>query len=371
MKKLTAIILCLMLTLVMAVGCAAEKPEEAPAPEKVETPAEKPAEKAPAEAAPAEFDPSKHKLGFVNDLGGHFVHQTLRYAFQTKAEELGYEYVPIVTSGTDWQELASMVMAAIADGVTGIAFWSDAANVGLMSDATEAGAVCVNMGFEIPKDSGAQLVASLPFKSYDYGQLGAEKMVGKLKADGIESGTIGISQGSFNTTENNNAQGFIDYIKKNNPEYTCLEVIEEGFETSTAQSKIVALIQANADTIVGGYTTTGNGAINWCAAADSIDMKGKLVIIGEDYSSVTLGLVESGELYGFMAEPLIEVATCAAETLDKALRGEEVEYFEYFTTPFVGKEDLAPYKDIVANVEKMYGDDYGANGKWIEVLTGG
>ena len=367
MKKLIALILCLMMTLVMA-GCAAKTPAEAPAqpvPEKAE-------EKAPAETpAEEEFDPSKHKLGFVNDLGGHFVHQTLRYAFQTKAEELGYEYVPIVTSGTDWQELASMVMAAIADGVTGIAFWSDAANVGLMSDATEAGAVCVNMGFEIPEDSGAQLVASLPFKSYDYGQLGAEKMVEKLKADGIESGTIGISQGSFNTTENNNAQGFIDYIKKNNPEYTCLEVIEEGFETSTAQSKIVALIQANADTIVGGYTTTGNGAINWCAAADSIDMKGKLVIIGEDYSSVTLGLVESGELYGFMAEPLIEVATCAAETLDKALRGEDVEYFEYFTTPFVGKEDLAPYKEIVANVEKMYGDDYGANGKWIEVLTGG
>lgn len=366
MKKLAAMILCLMMATLLLVSCAAP-----------ETPAPKPAETAPEPAKPAEtpaeekFDPSQHKLGFVNDLGGHFVHQTLRYAFQTRAEELGYEYVPIVTSGTDWQELSSMVMAAIADGVTGLAFWSDAANVGLMSDATDAGAVCVNMGFEIPKDSGAQLVASLPFKSYDYGQLGAEKMVEKLKADGIESGTIGISQGSFNTTENNNAQGFIDYIKKNNPEYTCLEVIEEGFETSTAQSKIVALIQANADTIVGGYTTTGNGAINWCAAVDSIGMKGKLVIIGEDYSSVTLGLVESGELYGFMAEPLIEVATCAAETLDKALRGESVEYFEYFTTPFVGKAELAPYKDIVANVEKMYGDDYGANGKWIEVLTGG
>ena len=51
--------------------------------------------------------------------------------------------------------------------------------------------------------------------------------------------------------------------------------------------------------------------------------------------------------------------------------GTELILYKKATTPFVGKEDLAPYKEIVANVEKMYGDEYGANGKWIEVLTGG
>ena len=63
-----------------------------------------------------------------------------------------------------------------------------------------------------------------------YAAAAAKAMGDELRKRGVKSGSIAITEGSFNTVENKVAEVFADTIKKDYPEFTPLQAQEEGFD---------------------------------------------------------------------------------------------------------------------------------------------
>ena len=202
------------------------------------------------------------------------------------------------------------------------------------------------------KDKGIP-VCTPHFTSFDQATSGLTAVVGadvvqyaKAAADAMGEklagkGTVAVTVGSFNQTENLVAETFKATMNEKYPDIKVLDAQEEGFDAAQAIAKATAIIQGNPD-ITGAFSTTGNGPTTWARAAEEASKEG-LTVISMDYTRPNLDLVKEGKVYGLVAQPLYEEFYGCAELLVKALNGETIEYRNLMPAPIITIADLDAY----------------------------
>ncbi len=343
------IVLALIVLAMVATSCAQPAPQSAPA--------APPATNAPAEKAPAPTtapaNPAATKvLYYPHYVKGHPVIRIMETGFLTGCKDLGYQCKSDAAEGGDIPAAVTLVEQAIAEGAGGIVMWaSDPAFYPVMAKAKEKGIPVISPHFPIPQGTAAGLTAWVSTDPVKYGQESA-RAIGKAIGG---KGTVAITQGSFNNTENAVSKAFTEVMKAEFPDVKVLEPQEEGFDPPTAIAKAVAIIQGNPD-IKAALSTTGAGPTTWARAAEETGRKdGAIVIISMDYTRPNLDLVKAGKVYALVGQPLYEEHYQAVVMLDKILRGEKVPYENPLPAPLITKADLDKYYQLNDKVDQLLG----------------
>ncbi|MEJ0097757.1 MAG: substrate-binding domain-containing protein [Bauldia sp.] len=153
-------------------------------------------------------------------------------------------------------------------------------------------------------------------------------------------GVVAVTQGSFNTAENDMASSFKKTMADKFPDIKVLDPQLEGFEPSAAAATAVAILQGNGD-ITGAFSTTGNGVLTWSGAARTADRK--LVIVGMDYTRQNLDIVKAGDAFGLVAQPLYEEGAKSVELLADIADGKKPPYSNPLPATVIKAGDLDPY----------------------------
>lgn len=292
----------------------------------------------------------KGTLYWVQPLKGHPVHQMTQIAFKEGCRQLGYKGVVVGTDGVDIGGTVALAEQMLARGdAKGMAIWTgNPAFNALIAKAGKAGVPVILPHFPIPEGSAPGATGIIGCDPAAYARMAAEE-IGKA-IDG--KGAVAITQGSFNTTENMVAEEFTKAMKEKYPDVKVLGPEEEGFDPSKSIAKAVSILQAHPD-ITAALSTTGGGPQTWAGAQKETGRK--IVAVGMDYTRVNLDLVKNGEVYAVVGQPLWEESFGAAELLDKAARGEKIPWWTQLPAPFITKDNLAPFSELLDKVEAAIG----------------
>lgn len=285
-------------------------------------------------------------LCWVQPLRGHPTHQLTQIAFRTRCTELGYGCQIVGTEAVDAVGTIALAEQALARGnVVGMAVWpSNPSFNGFMESLGKRGIPVVVPHFPLEqKDSPG--VAGLA--GFDVAEAGANAAAEIGRAIGGK-GTVAVSQGSFNLTENGMAAGFAAAMKAAHPEVVVLPSVEEGFDTVKAIGVASAVLQGHPE-VVAALSTTGSGAITWAGAQRNSGRK--IIIISVNCTRANVDLVKNGEVHALVAQPLWEESAEAATLLHRLVRGEKIPWWTKLPTPVVTKEGLAPYEALLDRID--------------------
>jgi|TARA_B110000211_G_scaffold136021_1_gene155761 ribose transport system substrate-binding protein len=281
------------------------------------------------------------RLLWVQAMLGHPVHRLMQAGFLEKCAELGYECEVVGDpSATNWDLAATTPLAEAAlsrtdfDGV-GV-YGPDPAIYSYMSQLGGEGLPVVTWHVLPPEGSVPGLMAAVGEDIPDAGR-SAAMAIGEALGG---AGTVALTQGASNDTENAMTDSFRATIAEQFPDIVVLATEMEGFDPSAAEAKAIAILLANPE-VTAAFGTTGNSAQTWVGAARKADRK--VVIIGMDYIRQNLDLVRSGEVYGLVAQPLYEESAMVAVLLGKLAKGEPIEYLNPLPAPVITADDLDPF----------------------------
>ena len=287
---------------------------------------------------------------WVQGLKGHPVHQMTQIAFKEGCRKLGYKCVIVGTDSTDLAAIIALAEQALAKGdAKGMAIWTG--NPGynpFIEKAGKAGVPVILPHFPIPEGSVPGATGIIGCDPAAYAQMAAGE-IGKAIGG---KGTVAVTQGSFNTTENMVAEEFARAMKTKYPDVKVLSPEEEGFDPSKSIAKAASILQAHPQ-VNAALSTTGGGPTTWAGAQKETGRK--IVAVGMDYTRVNLDLVRNGQVYAVIGQPLWEESYGAAELLDKAARGEQIPWWTKLPAPFITKDNLAPFAAILDKVEAAIG----------------
>lgn len=291
--------------------------------------------------------PAKKKFYWIQPLKGHPVHQMTQIAFREGAAKEGYDAEIVGTDSFDIGGTITLAEQALARGdAAGVAIWTgNPAYNPLIEKIAQSKIPIMLPHFPSPEGSvpGASGVISCDPSEY---AAEAAREIGKAIGG---KGAVALTQGSFNSTENLVSEIFIRTMKQNFPNVRVLAPIEEGFDAPAAISRASALLQGNAD-IAAALSTTGGGPVTWANASKETGKK--IIIVGMDYTRVNLDLVKNGDVYGVIGQPLWEESYGSAELLAKMVKGEKIPWWTKLNGPFITKDKLGPYYELLDKVEK-------------------
>ena len=215
----------------------------------------------------------------------------------------------------------------------------------IIEKAKEKGIAVVLPHFPVPEGSFADNAVQIAADTTKYPDPVAKAMCEQLEG---QTGSVAVTQNNFNATEDMVAKVFTESMNKYCPDITVLAPQEEGPEPTQAIAKAVSIMQANPD-LIGALSTTGGGPTTWAGAQKET---GKAIVaIGMDYTRVNLDLVDSGQIFAVVGQPLYEECKGAAELLYKMANGEEVPYWTVLEAPLITKADLAPWYELLDRME--------------------
>ncbi|BCP51964.1 hypothetical protein K32_05810 [Kaistia sp. 32K] len=289
------------------------------------------------QASPA----AEKNLLWVNPLRDHPVCKIMQAGFLDKCKELGYACEIVGNpSATSFDIPASIPLADAALARTQFAavavVGNDPAINTYISRLARDGYPVVTWHILPPEGSVPGLKAATGEVIPEAGANAAIAMGDKLGGKGV----VAVTEGSYNTAENDMAAAFKKTMAEKYPDIRVLDPELEGYEPSAAQAKAVALLQGHAD-VTGAFSTTGNGLQTWSGAARAAGRK--LVIIGMDYTRQNLDLIKSGEAYGIVAQPLYEEGAKVAELSAALAEGKAVDYLNPLPAKVATAADLEPY----------------------------
>jgi ribose transport system substrate-binding protein len=243
-------------------------------------------------------------------------------------------------SATNWDIPATLPLAEAALARTeydGIAVYGpDPAIFSYIAKLGNEGFPVVTWHVLPPEGSVPGLKAATGHDIADAGKNAAQAICEKLGG----TGTVAVTQGASNDTENAMSDAFRTTIAAECPSVVVLDTQMEGFEPSAAEAKAVAILQGNPE-VSAAFGTTGNSIQTWSGAARKADRE--IVIIGMDYIRQNLDLVKSGAAYGIVAQPLYEESAKVAELLGELAQGKEVPYLNQLPAGVITADDLDPY----------------------------
>lgn len=281
------------------------------------------------------------RLLWVQAMKDHPVHRLMQAGFLDKCKELGYICEVVGDpSATNWDIPATLPLAEAALARTkydavGV-YGPDPAVYSYITKLAKEGFPVVTWHVLPPEGTVEGLKAATGEDIPNAGQNAAiaigERLGGK--------GTVALTQGASNDTENAMSDAFRKTIAERYPDIKVLETQMEGFEPSAAEAKAVAILQGNPD-VNAAFGTTGNSIQTWSGAARKAGRE--VVIIGMDYIRQNLDLVKSGAAYGIVAQPLYEESAKVAELLGDLAQGKKVTYLNPLPARVITAADLDPY----------------------------
>ena len=291
-------------------------------------------------SASASFAAEKSLL-WVQPMRDHPVHRLMQAGFLDKCKELGYTCEVVGNpSATNWDVAGTLPLAEAAIARTKFnaigVYGPDPAIFPFISKLGKEGFPIVTWHVLPPEGSVDGLKAATGEDIPNAGTNAATAIGDKLGG----KGTVAVTQGASNDTENAMSDAFRKQIAAKYPGIKVLDTQMEGFEPSAAEAKAVAILQGNPD-VNAAFSTTGNGIQTWSGAARKAGRD--VVIIGMDYIRQNLDLVKSGAAYGIVAQPLYEESAEVAVLLGDLAQGKTVQYLNPLPAKVITAADLAPY----------------------------
>ncbi|MBL8595493.1 MAG: sugar ABC transporter substrate-binding protein [Devosia sp.] len=280
-------------------------------------------------------------LLWVQAMKDHPVHRLMQAGFLDKCKELGYTCEVVGDpSATNWDIPATLPLAEAALSRTKFnavgVYGPDPAIYSYITKLAKEGLPVVTWHVLPPEGSVEGLKAAAAQDIAAAGTNAAIAIGDKLGG----KGTVALTQGASNDTENAMSDAFRKTIAEKYPDIKVLETQMEGFEPSAAEGKAIAILQGNPD-VTAAFGTTGNSIQTWSGAARKAGRD--VVIIGMDYIRQNLDLVKSGAAYGIVAQPLYEESAKVAELLGALAKGETVQYMNVLPSKVITAADLDPY----------------------------
>ena len=297
--------------------------------------------------SPAASTPIPRKvLCWVQPLKGHPVHQLTQIAFREGCAKYGYECEIVGTVGMDAQGTIALAEQALARGdIAGMVVWATSpAFYPFIEKVGRSGIPVIIPHFPAKEGSMPGATGIISCDPADYARETAQNI--GLQIGG--KGTVALTQGSFNSLENQVSDNFTSAMHALYPNVTVLPPEEEGFDSPKAISLATSLLQSHPD-LVAAFSTTGGGPTTWASAQRQAGRK--IIAVGMDYTRLNLDLVKSGDIYAVVGQPLWEEAYGAAGLLDRAVRGGKVPWWTKLPAPFITRDDLAPYYRLLDKVE--------------------
>jgi ribose transport system substrate-binding protein len=288
---------------------------------------------------------AEKSLLWVQPMKDHPVHRLMQAGFLDECKKLGYTCEIVGNpSATNYDVAASIPLseAALARTKFGaVAVYGPGPEIFPYIGKLGSQNIPVVTWHVLPKEGSVPgLKAATGEDIVQAGTAAADAFGDKLAG----KGTIALTQGSSNDTENTMADAFRTEIKAKYPSIKVLDTQMEGFEPSAAAAKAVGILQANAD-VTGAFSTTGNGIQTWSQAARTAGRP--VVIIGMDYIRQNLDIVKAGDAYGLVAQPLYEEGAKTADLAAALAEGKTVDYMNPLPAKVVTAADLAPYYKIL------------------------
>jgi len=332
-KSFGLLSLLVVLSMVLA-ACTAPTaaPTTAPAAQATQPPAQPAATQPPAAAAKG------HHIALVQFLKGHPVHRLMQLGFHEACVALKYDCELLLTDSTAQQDMIPLAEQALAEPVDGLVYYAvDQTFFPSIAKFKAKGIPVVTPHFTSLDQAASGLTAVVGADVAAYGKAVADAMGDKLAG----KGTVAVTEGSFNQTENLAVTSFKDEMTAKYPDIKVLPAQLEGFDLAGAIAKAEAIIAGNPD-ITGAFSTTGNGPTTWSTAAADTGKK-DLVIISMDYTRPNLDLVKAGKVYGLVAQPLYDEFYKAVELVGQAIDGKTVQYKNLLPAPVILAKDLDAY----------------------------
>jgi ribose transport system substrate-binding protein len=296
-----------------------------------------------AAAGSAHAQETKNLL-WVQYMRDHPVHKLMQAGFLNRCKEIGYHCEVVGNTGANEDVPATIPLAEAAlsrEKFGAVAVYAlDPAMRPFIARLARDGYKVVTW-HSIPKQGEVKgLLAATGEDISGAGVNAAIAMGEKLGGHGV----VALTEGSFNTEENQKAAAFRATMQAKYPDIKVLEPQLEGFEPSAAKAKAVSILQGHPE-VTGAFSTTGNGPQTWAGAARTAGVK--IIIIAMDYIRQNLDLVKSGEVYGVVAQPLYEEGAKVADLGAALAEGKEVPYENVLPAKVLTAADLAPYYDLL------------------------
>lgn len=287
----------------------------------------------------------KHLL-WVQPLRAHPVHKIMQAGFLNECKKIGYSCDVVGNDSSSKVDIpATVSLAQTAMSKTkyqGVGIYAlDPGIYPLIKQVGEKDKLpVVSWHFPLKQGSVPGLAAITGTKPDAYARQAADAMGKQLGG----KGTVAVTQGSYNPTENLVSKTFTETMKKDYPNVVVLKPALEDFEPSAAVSKATSILQAHSD-VTGAFSTTGNGSATWAGAERQTGKH--LAIISMDYVRQNLDLVKSGKVYAIVAQPLYQEGAKTADLLAQLAEGKSTGYYNWLPAPIVTKDKLSPYYDFL------------------------
>jgi ribose transport system substrate-binding protein len=284
---------------------------------------------------------SKGKLVWVQPLRNNPVHRIMQGGFLSECKKLGYECEIVGSEELDMPATAPLVDAVLSKGgVKAMGVYGYDPSTYPFINKWGKDYPIVSWHIPVPEGDAPGLKAVTGCVPTDYAKNAAIAIGKKLGG----KGTVAITEGSFNTVENLVAKTFTDTMKAQFPGVKVLKPQVEGFDAPAAKAKAVSILQSD-KSINAAFSTTGGGPVTWAGAQKASGRK--LVIIGMDYVQQNLDLVNSGEVYAVVGQPLFQEGAKTADLLAQLATGQSVSYENPLPAEIITKAEAPKYVDLL------------------------
>jgi ribose transport system substrate-binding protein len=300
---------------------------------------------APSSAPAVEEMAAGTSVLWVQPMLQHPVHRIMQAGFEAKCKELALTCEIVGNpSATNYDVAASVTLAESAmakqDFDVIAVYGPDPSIFSFIEKLGGEGKPVVTWHVLPPEGTVSGLKAAAGQDIDAAGMNAAMAMGEALKG----KGTVAITQGSFNESEDALSAAFKAALAENFPDIVVLDPQEEGFDPAAAQAKAVSILQGNPD-VTAAFSTTGAGAATWAGAKRTTGKD--LTVIGVDYTRQNLDLVKDGSVYGLVAQPLYEESAAVAELASRVAAGETVPYLNKLDAPIVNVGNIDQYYAIL------------------------
>lgn len=152
------------------------------------------------------------------------------------------------------------------------------------------------IGFDSDASDSGRL-AYVGTDNYDFGATAAKSMAEMLGGEG----EVAICMVPGAIAQEERAEGFRSWLAENAPDIKVVSELNDEGDVAKSETVCTALLQSNPN-IKGIFSTHGYGAPGAAAAARTLNMLENVVIIGSDYSSAVIELLQSGDVEGTVVD---------------------------------------------------------------------
>lgn len=160
--------------------------------------------------------------------------------------------------------------------------------------ALDAGIAVIGFDSDAP-DSGR--LSYVGTDNYDFGANAAKAIVDMIG----NQGEVAVVYVPGAIAQEERAEGFRNWLQENAPDVKVVSELNDEGDVAKSETVVAALLQSNPN-IKAIFSTHGYGAPGAAAAARTLNMIDDVVIIGSDYSSAVIELLQSGDIDGTIVD---------------------------------------------------------------------